>query len=494
MATPYRNSVPVTFINPLLTGLGRYLVDGEKWGGGLGYGVTLSYSFPTTSAYHTSPYGYYGNAGEWLGFSALTLGETAAVRGALSAWSAVANIKFVETSDTATNVGEFRFASTSYDTAGEYAHAYLPYYDPSAGDVWLSTANWNATKATTITAGSDDFHTLVHEIGHALGLKHTFDTPYATPTNLDNYFYSVMSYSARSYGDSGWASFFPTTPMYYDLVAIQALYGRNTAHNATNTTYTFTEGNTYFQTIDDAGGTDTIVYSGTTGVSINLNQGYFSSLSAPVTFDNDVKSRSTVAIGPRSIIENGTGGSGSDTITGNAAFNVLSGGDGNDVLNGLTGNDTLSGGNGNDRLLGDAGNDVLYGLAGNDVLSGGYGNDRLLGGAGSDVLTGGANNDVFYFQTALSNATNVDRVTDFNAVADRFYLDDAVFSRLARGTLSLSSLSMTGAARDANDFIVYNKVTGNLSYDSDGSGSAAAIRFAVLTPYTSIGAYDFIIY
>ncbi len=40
MATSTSNSVPITYIDPLATGLGRYLVDGEKWGGDLGQGVT----------------------------------------------------------------------------------------------------------------------------------------------------------------------------------------------------------------------------------------------------------------------------------------------------------------------------------------------------------------------------------------------------------------------------------------------------------------------
>ena len=189
------------------------------------------------------------------------------MRSALVAWSAVADVKFVEVVDTAATVGELRFAYSSYDTATEYAHAYLPNDDTSAGDVWLSYANWNAASAPSIAKGSDDFHTLLHEIGHSLGLKHSFDAPNAIPAALDNYFFTVMSYNARTSGDLGTASFLPTTSMYYDLLAIQKLYGRNDQHNAGNNTYTFTEGRRYFETIDDAAGIDKLVYSGELKVS-----------------------------------------------------------------------------------------------------------------------------------------------------------------------------------------------------------------------------------
>ena len=109
---------------------------------------------------------------------------------------------------------------------------------PSAGDVWFDWYNFNPDALPTIANGSFDYHTILHEVGHALGLKHSFACPNAIPAAQDNYFYSVMSYTASpwSQGDD-YASFYPTTPMYYDLVAIQALYGKNTTINAGNNTY-----------------------------------------------------------------------------------------------------------------------------------------------------------------------------------------------------------------------------------------------------------------
>ncbi len=124
MATPTSNSVPVTYIDPAATGIGRYVADGEKWGGGLGSGVTLTYSFPRdpNSGWHSTGYG----EGEWGNWLAISDGERAAVRKALAAWSSVANLGFTEVSDNNSTVGELRFAYTKVISPEAAAHAYLP--------------------------------------------------------------------------------------------------------------------------------------------------------------------------------------------------------------------------------------------------------------------------------------------------------------------------------------------------------------------------------
>ena len=48
-------------------------------------------------------------------------------------------------------------------------------------------------------------------------------------------------------------------------------------------------------------------------------------------------------------------------------------------------------------------------------------------------------------------------------------------------------------ALDANDYIVYNKANGVLSYDADGSGAHAAIAFAVLVNRPVLAANDFVV-
>ena len=73
-------------------------------------------------------------------------------------------------------------------------------------------------------------------------------------------------------------------------------------------------------------------------------------------------------------------------------------------------------------------------------------------------------------------------------------LDDAVFSTLSAGALSATAFTTGTAAGDADDRIIYDAGTGSLYYDSDGTGAAAAVLFAVLdTQPVNITASDFLV-
>ena len=136
-------------------------------------------------------------------------------------------------------------------------------------------------------------------------------------------------------------------------------------------------------------------------------------------------------------VENVTAGSGNDTLTGDAAANVLAGGAGNDTYFVGVG-DTVTEGAGagtdtvnstatftlganveNLTLTGSAdingtGNglaNVMIGNTGANVLNGAAGNDTLDGGLGNDTMTGGTGNDMFVFHTGFGN----DVITDFDA-------------------------------------------------------------------------------
>lgn len=217
------------------------------------------------------------------------------------------------------------------------------------------------------------------------------------------------------------------------------------------------------------------------------------------------------------------GDGGNDTLFGGAGKDLVWGGSGNDRLYGDAGNDTLIGGPGRDRLVGGTGTDtVSYAdakagvtasltspvrntgdakgdtyvsienltgsakadtLTGNalaNTLTGAGGNDRLDGGLGRDSLIGGSGKDSFLFTTKLGRG-NVDTIDDFSVRSDTIVLDQDVFRAAgAVGALAEDAFHVGRTARDADDRIVYDKTTGKLWYDADGSGSAAAVQFALI--------------
>lgn len=346
------------------------LDSGVQWGT-RGQPVKLTYRFPADAA-------EYGNANAYntLGGNNELLGTTAAFNAsqqsialdALRGWADVANISLTLASSSEGNI-RFMFSSSSpFDRAGTVvAHAYRPEQE-LAGDVWFNYYLKDNARFADATPGSYVLYALTHEIGHALGLKHPFADGAALPEDLATIKYTVMAYSAfqGAYDPatgrfSGGANFNPTTPMLLDVAVAQQLYGANDSYRAGDDVYTFSQGQTYYQTLWDGGGNDTIRYNSSAGGVINLNAGEFSQLGNPLTFTgagSGTTQRDTVAIAYGVTIENATGGAGDDTLIGNAAANTLDGG---------AGADTLSGGAGADRLSGAAGNDALDGGSGIDT-------------------------------------------------------------------------------------------------------------------------------
>ncbi|MGO4389705.1 calcium-binding protein, partial [Microvirga sp. 2YAF29] len=121
-------------------------------------------------------------------------------------------------------------------------------------------------------------------------------------------------------------------------------------------------------------------------------------------------------------------------------------------------------------------NDVLTGLSGADVLLGEVGNDVLAGGAGKDVLTGGAGQDVFVFDSRPNKTANVDRIEDFKVADDTLHLAKSVFTKMAKkGVIKSAEFYQGPKAHDRDDRLIYDKKTGALYYDADGTGAQAQI-------------------
>jgi serralysin len=128
-----------------------------------------------------------------------------------------------------------------------------------------------------------------------------------------------------------------------------------------------------------------------------------------------------------------------------------------------------------------------------NTLNGAGGNDRVNGGLGSDTLIGGTGQDAFLFTTALDALTNVDTVSDFNVADDVFNLENAVFTALTTtGVLNASLFGLTTTA-DADDRILYNAVTGDLIYDTNGNTAGGDTIFAKLTTGLALTAADFVV-
>ncbi len=171
------------------------------------------------------------------------------------------------------------------------------------------------------------------------------------------------------------------------------------------------------------------------------------------------------------------------TLTGALAINGL----GNAL------NNKISGNAGNNDLFGYDGKDNLRGEAGNDRLSGGNGNDLLVGGLGLDSLSGGFGNDTFRFETA-AGANNRDVLLDFTSGEDIINLKDTFFGGAGNaGILSETEFLITELAPDAkaSEHIIYRLSTGELFYNADGTGTGAAVLFAVLTGSLTLQYSDF---
>lgn len=372
------------------------LLGGSKWGGALGTAASLTYSFliPGVSRYVSD----YSGDNEYTNAYALTAAQKTAARLALTSWSEVANLGFSEVIDSASVAGDLRFGGYHGMGDSAAAWAYYPFEAPVGGDVWIGPSTNDANP----TSGSYDFHTFVHEIGHALGLKHTFETESNNNNILSGIYddarYSVMSYNADY-------DFLPSGPMLFDVAAIQYLYGKNMNWEAGNTIYRWDANARVFQTIWDAGGVDTIDASNQLrAVNINLNSGQFSSIGQDIyNYAASQYINNCLTIAYDCTIENATGSSYADELIGNAANNTLNGGSGADRMTGGDGSDTYYVDNIGDSIIESnnpaSGTDLVVSSLANYTLAGNVEN-LLLSATGATLSNGNALNNIIFANLA----------------------------------------------------------------------------------------------
>lgn len=456
---PTNRNAEISFIAPET---GIYIVDAYASGAEIGaYNLTIAATVNTplngidwgTQLSDTNVTVYFGQNGEYVDgyydyyygeyvgvYSAETFTsyEIAAFWQAFSLIEAVTNLTFTEVS--ASYLADFELYVDTDELSTQDA-GLLGYFNPPGeydeGMGVFNGAAWDrtGTSGSSTEMGGYSFATIVHEVMHGLGLAHphddggtselfpgVYDDGYSYTTgnyDLNQGVYTGMTYNSGlwelpdGFTEDAWGDFynynwgFEIGPMALDIALLQDKYGANMSTATGDDVYELPDNNqagTGWISIWDAGGNDTISYSGNRSVQIDLREAtllYEEGGGGYLSAAYDVAGGYTIANGV--VIENAMGGNGADTLTGNDTGNLIRGGNGADTIDAGAGDDVVYGGNGADTIqMGDGddvfhdntqgtiyGYDTVYGGAGNDTFNGGWGDDTFYGNEGDDTIDGG---------------------------------------------------------------------------------------------------------
>lgn len=188
-----------------------------------------------------------------------------------------------------------------------------------------------------------DYEVLLHEIGHALGLKHPFETDRNNTSTL-NTIEDTTKFTAMSYNEN--PDTFDGTFRSLDWMTLTKLYGVNPEFHSVDNIYNFDSNNGMF--IVDGGGIDTIDASGLPdNIYVDLRCGTHSYKGQKL---EHITSPNQLTISHGSYIENVETGSGSDLIIGNDISNSIISGSGRDEIFAGNGTDIIYPGQGADTI------------------------------------------------------------------------------------------------------------------------------------------------
>jgi len=359
------------------------------------------------------------------------------------------------------------------ETSGFYGY-FNPPGERNEGVGVFNTGLWDRTAGGDLEVGGWGFVTIIHELGHGIGMAHPHDNGGGSDVmngvtsstgsygdfDLNQGVYTMMSYNsgAANYtpmpAESIWG--YEMGPMALDIALLQQKYGANTTTNSGDDVYEVSDatgsGNGWLS-IWDTGGTDTMVYNGSNESFLDLREAtleYEEAGGGWLSHVDGISAGFSIANGV--VIENAEGGDGRDWLLGNQADNTLEGGNGDDALRSFFGDDYLDGGNGA---------------------------DFFAAGKGADTMIGGADADTFLFKNVWEAGTadgERDRILDFEAGLDTlnfFWLDADTSTSDTDALTYIAGAAFTGGGHGELQLISEDGIAYDLlSVDGDGDGVA----------------------